>query len=117
MNKFDLQTLIKYIRTTVSQVRKHGNKHYAFFWHDADNIAWQHYIETDIIDADRPSQRAYERDTWQTVINNTYDDALRNRKRIQVLLACVFLEIPLPNPKKLTNIDGKDWLKVVRELL
>lgn len=117
MNKFDLAILLKYIRTTVSQVRRHGSKSYVFFWHDADDLAWEHYILTDVKDANRPSQRVYTRDAWVTVESDTYAKALKNRKRIQVLLACQFLDVSLPSPQKLATIGSKSWLEFVRGII
>ena len=98
-------------------MRKHGAGDYVFFWHDVSGEGWEDYILPDRVDAQRPAQRSYARDTWREVHNKEYAKALVNRKRIQILLACDFLGIPLPSPKQLTNIGKHTWLSFVRSLL
>ena len=101
----------------MSEVRKDGKKSYSFFWHDVDSFAWEHYINQDIIDANRPSQHYYNRNQWNKLSFSNYKEARRNRKRMQILLACDFLNLPLPNPRKLSNIDDISWIQFVRKML
>lgn len=115
MDKFDISVLIKYIKTTVSQVRKMGKSEYVFFWHNVDDLAWQHYIIPDRIDAERPAQREYQRNTWIPISNSNYLKAQKQRKIIQILLACDFLNIPRPSPRKLSTITKESWLEFLRK--
>lgn len=115
MTSFDLTILIKYIRTTISEVRKSAKGEYTFFWHDVSKVAWNHYINTDVIDSSRPNSKGYDRDTWQAITQKNYWDTLKYRKRVQVLLAFDFLGLKMPSPQSLAHIGKRSWLEFLRD--